>query len=335
MAERKKRYRGAIAVEAGGMLVPNPDFLTEPEAKIEARATVYFKSLAAMGYVGLNVGAHELALSPDTLKKLGRRHKLEVLSANIVDDKSGKAVFTPWIVRNVGGLKVGIFGLVSESPPNYGKLFLERGLRIVASVQAARKAVTALQGAGAELIVVVSQLRRTEIEDLGANVDGLHLVIGSSGMQLSMQVERLEKALFADTYIKGKYVGELLIHPGKDRTAYAVGDLRATMAAERAVAAQQVQAMAAEVEAADKPDSGLNLTEETKTMLRQRLVLERAKLQRLTMAMEDAPKDNAEAGTVELGMHPLGSEIQDDKHIVAIVDAYKKKFPAPAGADRH
>jgi len=320
-----------LAVDTGAMLIANPHMLVETKAEMASRARCFFRSLAAMGYVALNIGPHEMALGESALKKAARSQRITLLSANILKGDSSKPVFKGTMIRRVAGLKIGLFGLVTESPPNYGKFFVDKGLRVINPVKAARRAVAELRAKGVDLVVALSQLKRHEIEDLGDDVKGIDLVLGSSGMELTQSLQRLGGVLYGDTYTKGKYVAQLLIHPGKTGSGWQVENLQHSMASERATLAQQVQSMKAELDSASGPDSALQLTDASRKIMQSRLVRARARLQRLGMELEAGAVGREGAGSLALSMNPLGSDIVDHKKVLAYVNAHKKKFPGKAG----
>jgi hypothetical protein len=311
-------------------MIANPHLVGETEAELASRARCFLRSMRAMGYVALNLGPHELAVGEAALRKAAKVHRIALLSANIMREESGKPAFKTSLIRKVAGLKIGLFGLVTESPPNYGKLFVKRGLRVIEPVKAARRAVRELRRRGCDLVIALSQLKRHEIEDLGDQIKGLDIVLGSSGMELTQSLQRLGKVLYGDTYTKGKYIAQLLIDPGEPGRGWQVENLEQSMASERATLAQQVQSLKAELDSASGPDSPLQLTKESRKIMRARLVRARASLQRLGLELEGGAVKQEGAGQLALSMHPLGSDIADNAKVLAYVKAHKKKYPAKA-----
>jgi 2',3'-cyclic-nucleotide 2'-phosphodiesterase (5'-nucleotidase family) len=310
-------------------MVPDPLVTEAREGEIESRASTYFRTFAAMRYQAVNIGAHEMVVGPRVLKRLAKRHGIAVLSANIVDDKTDKPVFRESLVKTIGGLKIGMLGLITESPQNYGKLFLEQGMRVQSPIDSAKRVVRSLRTQGCDLIVVLSQLKRLEVEDLDAKVRGIHLVLGSTAMEFTLQMQTLERVFFADTYTKGKYVGEVLFHLRKQRGSYVIENLRQSLEGERTMVAQQIQSYQAQLESAEQPDSGLHLSEESTQVMRRQLAKAKAKLQRLTMSLEGKLEQSPDKSTLKLTMHGLDSDIEDDAKVLAVVEGHKKKFPKP------
>ena len=331
MKKRRGNYRGHLAVETGGWLVSNPRFNQDKPGQTEARAVAFLKSFKEMGYAAVNVGAHEMVLPYKKLLSLAKRHKVQLVSANIVRQKDDKPVFQPAVVKTIGGIRVGLFGLISENPQNYGKLFIDRKMTVMSPVKAAKAAVSVLRRNGAQVVVCLSALRRAEINLVSEKVPGVDLFIGSSGMELTLQLSRLSHGYFIDTYTKGKYVGELLLEPGKDRKKWAAADVKATLTQQITDLRVQVRALQQQLKVAQKPNSPLQLNEQTRELLQKQLVQRRAKLLRVTMELEDAGSAPADAGRLKVRMVPLNKDIDDDKRVLKAVDAYKKKYPSKPG----
>lgn len=94
-------------------------------------------------YDGMELGNHEFDLGLDVLVGVltgtlpGKAPvDLPILCANIDEDKLNAdpaylpygpvlaSLIEPWMTKEIGGLKVGIFGLVNTDPPNYSELIL-------------------------------------------------------------------------------------------------------------------------------------------------------------------------------------------------------------------
>ena len=278
-----------------------------------------------MGYAALNVASHEMKIGPKTLKKLARKHKLPLLSASIVD-KAEKPVFQQTFVKQVGPLRMCFFGLISDTPDEYGPLFHEKGFEVLKPVIAAKRAMKQLASKRCDLVGILSHLRRDQVDLVTEKVKGIDLVLGSSNQGLSSSLERVGPAYFGDCFNKGKYIGELLISPGEDKTRFAVANLKATLVNERLSLSRRVRDTASQLEEAKKPDGAVKLTPESTQILQSQLAGLRAKLQRVTMELEGEKDGPGKASLMSLSMHPLASDTEDDKRVLKVVERYKKKW---------
>ena len=315
-----------MRVETGGTLVDSPRFNRVPPRQVADRAAVYFKSLRKMGYAAMGVGSHEMKLGVKELKKLSRKHKVPLVSANIIDSKTRKPVFQSHVIKQVGALRMCFIGLVSDSPEELGPLFVDKGYEVTSPVAAAKEALKKLKGKRCDLVAVLSQLRRNEVDTLGEKVEGIDLVLGSTNQGLSSSLERVGGAYFGDCFNKGKYVGRLLISPGKDKGRYVIANLRATLQNEKLSLARRVRDIAGQLEEADKPNGAVKLTDDSRRVLQQNLAGLRAKMQRVNLELEEEAEDPGKASLLDLSMHALSSDIKDDKRVLKLVDGYKKRW---------
>ena len=144
--------------------------------------------LGQMGFDATEVGNHDFDYGEATLKTLAARAKIPVLAANIYDEKTGKRVpyVKDHILKDVAGVKVGIFGLLTTNMHNLTFAKNYKGLRFRSEVEEAKDQVEALRKEGAELVIAVTHvgIRRqgnAPFEDdqvIAARVPGIDVIVG-------------------------------------------------------------------------------------------------------------------------------------------------------------
>lgn len=141
----------------------------------------------AIGYDAIVIGNHEYDDGAASLRRLIGKMKVPVLSANTYGS-DGKLVpwVRPWIVKEVAGVKVGIFGLTTAHmaglsfPKNVAGLVFRR------EVDVAREAVKALKKQGATVIIAVTHIGLEQEgkpkfegdQTLAREVPGIDLIVG-------------------------------------------------------------------------------------------------------------------------------------------------------------
>ncbi|MHB8945952.1 MAG: 5'-nucleotidase C-terminal domain-containing protein [Bacillota bacterium] len=109
----------------------------------------------SLKYDSLTVGNHEFNFGMDVLNKAKGEAAFPFLSANLLK-ADGTPYFTPYIVKTVGGVKVGILGLTTEGVPSWEKPENYAGLTFGSAVDAAKKYVPILRDTEkVDLVVVV------------------------------------------------------------------------------------------------------------------------------------------------------------------------------------
>ena len=114
------------------------------------------RAMNAIGYDAMAVGNHEYDFGLARLDASRRQARFPFLSANIVRE-DGSTVFAPYLVRRVGGVRVGILGLTTKNVAGWEPPDHVAGLRFLDTVEVARKYVPILRGRErCDLVVVLT-----------------------------------------------------------------------------------------------------------------------------------------------------------------------------------
>ncbi len=327
--QQVRAHPNALAFDVGGMMVPNiPDTADRPGEAV-ARADVYLRAMARAGYAGLNVGAHELALGLTDLRRLAAANHIALLSANLYDQE-GKPAFQRTFIKQLGPLKVGVFGLITAQPGDILNTMEKQSLRLETPNTAAAAVVKELRMQGCDVVIALSQLSRVEVDSLMAQVSGIDLVLGSGNMDLTNQLLADGDGFFADTFTKGKYMGLLTISARSKGRLYAA-NMRAALNAQRAELAAQVQSLQMQIEQSGNPSAPVKLSKEGREIIDHQLAALRARMQRVTLELDAGPNAPEKANTVELEMAPMSQELVDDPETLKWLDKLKVKYPKIPG----
>jgi len=156
-------------------LVDAGDFMDGTAFSVEYRGRADLDAMAAAGYTLGVLGNHELNLGLHELKALTDGASFPILSANIFDRSSGRPFVTPSLVRRVGPLRIGVFGLVTRDAADYPAA--REGLRVADEVATARR-VTAELRRRADIVILVSHAGRTVDELIAARVPDIDVIVG-------------------------------------------------------------------------------------------------------------------------------------------------------------
>lgn len=162
-------------------------FQGTPEAALSS-GTAVIDCFNALDYDAVVIGNHDFDYGQPQLESLARRLKATVLGSNIyrtADDKRPDYV-TPWLIKDVAGVRVGIFGLITT---NMRELSFEEsiaGLRFRREADEARDMVRKLKAEGATVIIAVTHVGFMEpgmrvFEDdkfIAGEVEGIDLIVG-------------------------------------------------------------------------------------------------------------------------------------------------------------
>ena len=100
----------------------------------------------AMSYDAMAVGNHEFNYGMDVLRRAEKDARFPWLSANTRLSKDGSPAFPEYLVREVGGLRVGLLGLTTPNIPNWEPEANRPGLKWEDPVETAKRLVPVLYG---------------------------------------------------------------------------------------------------------------------------------------------------------------------------------------------
>ena len=120
-------------MDAGDLFFKSPQVSGIQEEIGVLRAKTVVEGFNIIGCDVFNVGRNDFANGSDFLMSLSDSAQFPFISANIINEESGKLVFEPYKIVERGNLKFGILGLVTGLPnhvADYSLLnFLEEGKR--------------------------------------------------------------------------------------------------------------------------------------------------------------------------------------------------------------
>jgi len=309
--DTRQKENAVLVLDTGDLLFKkySKPYPAEDQERAIQRAYLIVKSLNVIGYDAVGIGDDDLSLGIDVLLKISRGAKVPFLSSNMVDEKSEKLFFQPYLIKEIHGLRVGMFGLLS--PDSFlGKTDeRKKGVTLLDPVETAKNMVVELKPK-TDLIVLLSHLSYHKVAQLAQTVPGIHIIAGGhSGIHL-VNPPVLQDTIIVQTSGKGMYGGRLdltILGPQID-----VYNISAKRSLER------------------------NLLS-----LKNRLVMvyisetEKAQLKRNKEDIEQKLAQFEGKNFFSNTLFPLSVQIKDDPEIKKMVDEYKSKFPDKGPPPHH
>jgi 2',3'-cyclic-nucleotide 2'-phosphodiesterase/3'-nucleotidase len=126
--------------------------------------------MSAMNFDAMTIGNHEYNYGQGVLDKFINEAEFPVLSANI-RQSDGSEQYTPYIIKDVKGVKVGVLGLTTQGIPVWEKPENIEGLRFDDAVEVAKTYVPKMQEEGATVIVALAH-SGTHVEPADTRAEG-------------------------------------------------------------------------------------------------------------------------------------------------------------------
>jgi 2',3'-cyclic-nucleotide 2'-phosphodiesterase (5'-nucleotidase family) len=168
-----------------------------------------------VGYDAMAVGNHEFDFGRERLARSRTQARFPFLSANI-EEEGGKPAFDPYLIRTVGGVRVGILGLTTRSVPFFESPSRISALQFTDSVEAARRYVPILRGPErCDLVVVLTHQGFERDPDTGAGRGGRD---ENQAYALATEVPGIDMVLTGHTHtaIAPRRVGRVWVsQPGR------------------------------------------------------------------------------------------------------------------------
>ncbi|WP_434525737.1 bifunctional 2',3'-cyclic-nucleotide 2'-phosphodiesterase/3'-nucleotidase [Photorhabdus asymbiotica] len=161
----KAEATNTILVDNGDLIQGSPlaDYMAAKGLK-KGESHPAHQLMNVMGYTVGNFGNHEFNFGLDYLKKVIAGAKFPYINANIMDAKTGKNYFTPYIIVDtpvkdrdgkVHTMKIGYIGFVPPQISIWDKVNLDGKVVVNDITQTAKKFVPQMKKEGADLIVAI------------------------------------------------------------------------------------------------------------------------------------------------------------------------------------
>jgi 2',3'-cyclic-nucleotide 2'-phosphodiesterase (5'-nucleotidase family) len=254
-----------------------------------------------MGYHAIGIGEDDLSLGKKFLVELSKTSNVTFLSSNVIDEDSGKPLFQRYIIKEVNGLKIGIFSLLAPD------IFLglsdprKKGLIIRDPVETAQEMLGELWPQ-TNLIILLSHLGYPKDMELAQKIPGIHIIIGShTGVDLT-NPPVIKNTVIMQNSSKGMYGRKFnLTFSNKEATFY---NAKTKHTYERNLARLRQQLSSTQASEAEKNQ-----------------------WQRAVENIERTLQQFEQRNSFAMTSFPLGEAVKDHPEIKKMVDDYKSKFP--------
>ena len=267
------------------------------------KASLIVKSFNLVGYDALGIGDDDLNLGKEFLLEISKKANFPFLSSNLIDEESGKNLFTPYALKEANGLRIGIFSLLSPDSFRGPGDPRRKGLGFKPPAETAADMVKELQPK-TDLIILLSHLGYNKDVELVRTVKGIHLIVGGhTGINFT-NPPLTQNTVILQTASKGMYAGRLNLTLYNDDQGFYDSKNRQTL--EQNLKNINLRLSEGKVTEAEKPQ-WLKMKEGVERNLKQ------------------MDGKNEFTNTIV----PLADQIKDHPEIRKMVEAYRSKFPEP------
>jgi len=135
------------------------------------------ESFNLMGYDAIGMGDDDLTLGKEFLLEISKKANFPFLSSNLFDEASGKNLFQLSLIKEIHGIRVGIFSLFSPDLFTNPSDPRRKGLNIRPPSEVAHAMVKDLKPK-TDLIILLSHLGYAKDLELAQSVEGINIIVG-------------------------------------------------------------------------------------------------------------------------------------------------------------
>ena len=168
MARRAAEFKRMRAEAPDLLLLSAGDFYARKGILEMYRSRFLANMMVLAGYDAVAVGENELSYELKAIKEEAQTG-LPVICANLYYED--ERIFPPYIIKKVGGTKIGIFALLGEEPAD------ETGIDLRDPIAEGIEVAAELRGNGCEMVILLAHFRREMLEPLLLEIEGIDLVI--------------------------------------------------------------------------------------------------------------------------------------------------------------
>lgn len=173
------------------------------------------RGFSKIGYDAINIGENDLSLGYNYLIDLQRKFEIPFISANLYRRDKNEALFQPYTIKDLLGLRVAIFGVLRNDPTILRSCENDQELYIIDPVIASKKIVKDLSDR-CDLIIALTNLGYENSMEFVKQVDGIDLLISSHNAFREKQAIKINETIIAQSKYQGQNIGDLLLYLDKN-----------------------------------------------------------------------------------------------------------------------
>jgi hypothetical protein len=176
----------------------------------QTRTKVVVDYMRITGYDVATIGEMEMNYGIGFLKEQVREGKFDVVSANFYDKNDSTLMFDPYVVKEVGGVKFGLLGLLDDDPRRVGVFEQIERAYVTNYVEAARKYLPELEQK-CDITVALAHVGLGNARKLAEKVPDFDIVLAGHGGDRTPMAEKVGETILVKSGSKSSSIGTLIL----------------------------------------------------------------------------------------------------------------------------
>lgn len=213
--------RSMLLLDAGDLMTGNPVCDLEVGG---ARGGALVELMNAVEYDAMALGNHEFDISQENARLLLDMAQFPVLCCNVVYEDGSLFTGQAAVVKEVGKLKIGIIGVMTEGLQGVVQQDKIKGLRVLKARETVQALADSLDPL-TDLLVVLSHMGAEDDRELAEEIRNVDVIVGGHSHTRIKKPELINGVLVVQTGGKLTEVGQLHLKVEGDRVVESDGEL--------------------------------------------------------------------------------------------------------------
>lgn len=199
---RAERFGRVLAFDCG-------DTIHGTYPVVQSRGEILLPILNELGLDAMT--AHwDFAYGPDYLQRFAERLNYPLLAINCFDEETDELVFHPYIVKELGGVRVGVIGLAATIVDKVMPASFSEGVYLTLGNEELPGWIGKLRGEeGVDLVVVISHLGFPQEMKLASEVDGIDVLLSAHTHNRLYRPALVNDTIVIQSGCHGSFLGRL------------------------------------------------------------------------------------------------------------------------------
>jgi hypothetical protein len=162
------------------------------------------------GYDAVGIGEREMNYGMAFLEEELKQGHLDAVCANLYSGEDSSLIFQPYVIKDVGGIKVGLMGLLNDDPRRVGVFEQLEGVYVGNYYEAAYQYLPELE-AKADIVVALAAIGLGNAKQMVKDIPGFDVVLVAHGADRTPMAEKVNETIVMKAGTKSSSVGTLLL----------------------------------------------------------------------------------------------------------------------------
>ncbi len=213
MEQLRKERKNVVVIDSGDLLHSAGYHVSELSGKDKGitalKADLFVQTYTLMGYDGFTPGEVDLSWGISELRKMSQKAKFTFLLTNLQDLKTKKPVFRRYLIKEIGGIRVGFFGLLSNRFSGSLHPRDKDAFQLTDSMQAAKQVIAELKKKQCKVIIAVAHMEESEQKKLAETFREVYFVVSGHARDFKKQPINVNNAQIVAAGARGEYLGQM------------------------------------------------------------------------------------------------------------------------------